>query len=375
MGIRRGYQLIDKHPYKVPYFDVTCKYCGSRNVIRYGHFRGIQRFWCKDCKRKFADNDALPNMQTPIEQVGSAIGMYYEGQSLNSIRRLLTQIYNSYPSDSTVYRWINRFTRQAVNEAKEYIPDVGDTWVADETMLNLDFSGKIWFWDIIDSRTRFLLASHISKTRTTKDAQRLMELASKTANKTPKTIITDKLRAYLDGIELTFGADTKHIASKPFTVKNNTNLIERFHGTLKDRTKVMRGLKDIRTAKLITDGWLFHYNYLRPHESLNGKTPAQVAGVRFPYRNWQDIVAKRRIVTPKQTSATSTITITELPTYPHSAKRSFKITPKMPRISPSAPRISMTRGSKPRGDYYEGRGMISRHPFRGGKARRGRVIY
>ena len=31
---------------------------------------------CKDCKRKFADNDALPNMQTPIEQVGASIGMY-----------------------------------------------------------------------------------------------------------------------------------------------------------------------------------------------------------------------------------------------------------------------------------------------------------
>jgi hypothetical protein len=30
-------------------------------------------------------------------------------------------------------------------------------------------------------------------------------------------------------------------------VANNTNLIERFHGTLKDRTKIMRGLKDIET--------------------------------------------------------------------------------------------------------------------------------
>lgn len=74
--------------------------------------------------------------------------------------------------------------------------------------------------------------------------------------------------------------------NKPFTVENNTNLIERFHGTLKDQTKVMRGLKDIRTAKLITEGWLLHYNYLRPHEALQGKTPAEVAGVKYPYRNW-----------------------------------------------------------------------------------------
>ena len=313
MSVYKTYTKTNGYTMKVPYFDIACKYCGSRNVIKYGHFRGMQRFFCKDCKRKFADNDALPNMQTPVEQVGTAIGMYYEGQSLNSITRLLTQIYHSYPSDSTVYRWISRFTKQAIDEVKAYKPNVGDTWVADETVLSLDYGGKIWFWDIIDAKTRFLLASHLSRSRNAKNAQKLMELASEMAGKTPKVVITDKMGAYLDGVELAFGADTKHIASKPFTVENNTNLIERFHGTLKDRTKVMRGLKDIKTARLITSGWLLYYNYLRPHESLDGKTPAQMAGVKYPYRNWQDIVAKQRLITPKQTSATSTIFIPELP--------------------------------------------------------------
>lgn len=254
-------------------------------------------------------------MQYPVDQVGTAIGMYYEGQSLNSICRLLTQIYHSYPSDSTVYRWVARFTKRAVKDAGSYKPDVGDVWIADETVLEID--GKnVWFWDIIDAKTRFLLASHLSRTRTTRDAQKLMELASEKAGKVPKTVITDKLRAYLDGVELTFGADTKHIASKPFTVENNTNLIERFHGTLKDRTKVMRGLKDIESARLLTAGWLLHYNYLRPHESLNDRTPAQVAGIKYPYKNWQSIVAKREVVTPAKVNATSTLVVPELPRTP-----------------------------------------------------------
>jgi len=324
MGMYREYTRMNGVQARVPYFDIVCKYCGSRNVIKYGHFRGMQRFFCKNCKRKFADNDALPNMQTPIEQVGTAIGMYYEGQSLNSITRLLTQIYHSYPSDSTVYRWISRFTKQAIGEAKTYKPDVGDVWVADETVLSLDYGGKIWFWDIIDAKTRFLLASHISRTRNAKDAQKLMELASERAGKTPKVVITDKLGAYLEGVELAFGADTKHIASKPFTVENNTNLIERFHGTLKDRTKVMRGLRDIKTARLITSGWLLYYNYLRPHEALKGKTPAEIAGVKFPYRNWQDIVAKREVITPAKTSVTSTLVIPKLPRQSKPIKKAIR---------------------------------------------------
>ena len=157
-----------------------------------------------------------------------------------------------------------------------------------------------------------------------KDARKLMELASERAGKYPKTVVTDKQNSYLDGIELAFGANTKHIASKPFTVENNTNLIERFHGTLKGRTKVMRGLKDIKSAKTITDGWLLHYNYLRPHESLNGKTPAQMARVNFPYRNWQDIVAGRRITTPKQTSVTSAIPIPTIPRLSYKVAKKAK---------------------------------------------------
>lgn len=315
MAMNRAYQRQNGYAVKVPYFDIVCKFCGSRNVIKYGHYRGIQRFLCKDCKRKFADNDALPNMKTPIDQVGTAIGMYYEGQSLNSVCRLLTQIYHSYPSDSTVYRWIAKFTKRAVNEARDYKIDVGDVWVADETVLEID--GKnVWFWDIIDAKTRFLLASRLSRSRTTKEAALLMNEARRRAGKSPKTILTDKLAAYLDGVELVFGADTKHIQSKPFTIENNTNLIERFHGTLKDRTKIMRGLKNIKSARLITEGWLLHYNFLRPHEALKGKTPAEVAGVKYPYRDWQEVVARREVVTPAKASATSTIIIPELASRP-----------------------------------------------------------
>jgi len=316
MAMYKDYTQINGYATKVPYFNITCKFCGSRNVIRYGHYRGIQRFLCKDCGRKFADNDALPSMQTPIDQVGTAIGMYYEGQSLNSICRLMAQIYHSYPSDSTVYRWIAKFTKRAINETRDCKLNVGDVWVADETVLDID--GKnVWFWDIIDAKTRFLLASRLSRSRTIKEAALFMNEAKRRAGKSPKTIITDKLAAYLDGIDLVFGGAAKHIRSKPFTIENNTNLIERFHGTLKDRTKVMRGLKDMKSARLMTAGWLLHYNYLRPHEALKGKTPAEAAGVKYPYRNWQEIVAKREIITPAKVSTTSTIIIPELPRPKH----------------------------------------------------------
>jgi transposase InsO family protein len=73
-------------------------------------------------------------------------------------------------------------------------------------------------------------------------------------------------------------------------VEPNTNLIERFHGTLKARTKVMRGMQNRETARLIMDGWLVHYNFFRPHEALGNKTPGEMAKVGFPYKTWKDVV-------------------------------------------------------------------------------------
>lgn len=198
----------------------------------------------------------------------------------------------------TISNWVKRFTELAVKEALKYKPEVGDIWVADETVIDID--GKnVWFWDIIDTKTRFLIASHMSLTRTTKDAQTLMEKAYKYAGKYPRVIYTDKLRAYLDGIELTFGADTTHKQGSPFDIENNTNLIERFHGTIKSRTKVMRGLHTIESARLFMDGWLVHYNFFRPHMSLGDRTPAQVAGIKFPFRNWKDITEQPYEITAR----------------------------------------------------------------------------
>jgi putative transposase len=273
--------------------DFCCKYCGSTNIVRYGQTGGVQYWWCKDCKRKFADNDALPEMKTPIMQIGATLSMYYRGMSIDEIRQHLDQQYNNCPSSSTVYNWITRFTDEAVAKVRACKPNVGYVWIADETIITIG-GKKVWFWDIIDIKTRFLLASHMSFSRTVEHAKSLVEKAAYRAGKLPKVIITDKLYAYLDGIEMAFGADTQHVQSKGFSVQPNTNMIERFHGSIKSRTKVMRGLKTPDTALTILDGWLVFYNYFRPHESLGDKTPAEKAGIDFPLKNWLDVVKQSR---------------------------------------------------------------------------------
>jgi len=61
----------------------------------------------------------------------------------------------------------------------------------------------------------------------------------------------------------------------------SNQLIERRHGTLEARTSAMRGLKS--PASQISRGFAIDYNFLRPHLSRQGRTPAQTAEITLPF--------------------------------------------------------------------------------------------
>jgi transposase-like protein len=199
-------------------------------------------------------------MQSTVEQIGASLDMYYDGFSLTKITQHLDDHYHDTVDRSTVYRWLIHFTTEAIKLLEPLHPKVSDVWIADET--SLIFEDKThWIWDVMCRETRFLLASYLSPNRGTREARILMEMASKRAEKAPAKIITDSLRAYIDGIELVFGSDTKHIQSSPFAGTDSTNRLERMQGTIKERTKVVRGYKSLPTARLIVDGFLINYNF------------------------------------------------------------------------------------------------------------------
>ena len=240
------------------------------------------------------DNARVHKMKTPARQVASALGMYYGGMSLDAIQQQFKQDYDLDMSESNFWNWVKRFTKEAVREAKGFNPVVGDTWVADETYMKLG-KRKVYFWDIIDADTRFLLASHVSFTRSGKDARQLMLLAQRRAGKTPKIVITDKLASYIAGVEDAYGADAEHRQGGPFDIANSTSLIERFHRTLEQRTKVFQKYKDIENIRLLTDGWLINYNFFKQNEGCGNIPPAQAMSKVVPFKDWNDVVRAKGV--------------------------------------------------------------------------------
>ena len=75
----------------------------------------------------------------------------------------------------------------------------------------------------------------------------------------------------------------KHVQDISFGGRVHNNKMERMNGEIRDREKVVRGLKK-EDSQLIRGLQIYH-NYVRPYEALNGKTPADVTGIELKSEN------------------------------------------------------------------------------------------
>jgi hypothetical protein len=65
--------------------------------------------------------------------------------------------------------------------------------------------------------------------------------------------------------------------------------MKRLNGEIRDREKVMRGLKT--TDMAILKGYQLFHNYIRPHEGLDGKTPSEACGIQICGKNkWKTLI-------------------------------------------------------------------------------------
>jgi len=179
-------------------------------------------------------------------------------------------------------------------------PELGSTWIADEMCIKV--RGEwMWLWTVMDMETRFIIAQIVSSDRMTEDAIRLFRRAMSIAKVRPRTIITDGLHAYEDAVRKVFWT-----LKRPRTVHERvvkwcggaslyTNLIERLQGTIRERLKVLRGLKKENSP--IINGYRIYYNFIRPHESLDGRTPSQMAELDFGHGEeaWMKLIIKSKI--------------------------------------------------------------------------------
>jgi transposase-like protein len=272
-----------------------CLFCGSSNIVKDGvrkNKRGdIQIFYCKSCFHYFTFNVGFERMKHNPQAITSAMQLYFSGESLRNTMKSL-KLLGVKVSHQTVYNWIRKYVQLMGQYIEKIVPNVSDTWRADELYVKIKGDMKYLF-ALMDDETRFWIAQEVAESKYKHDARKLFQLGMKVTRKKPMTIITDGLSAYHQAYKTEFwtlkNPRTEHIRHITIRGDRNNNKMERFNGEIRDREKTMRGLKTKDTP--ILSGYQLFHNYIRGHEGLDGKTPAEACGIKVEGKNkWLTLI-------------------------------------------------------------------------------------
>jgi len=146
----------------------------------------------------------------------------------------------------------------------------------------------------MDDETRFWIAQEVANRKEGHDASSLFRAGKDVTGTKPKVIITDGLHSYSEAYRKEFWTiqrenRTIHIRNVHLQGDMNNNKMERLNGEFRDREKVVRGIK--KDDSVIIDGYQLYHNYVRPHMSLDGDTPADRAGIIIHGDNkWKTLI-------------------------------------------------------------------------------------
>jgi transposase-like protein len=282
-----------------------CPKCTSPDVTRKAKRqtrRGpVQRYRCKTCGHRFVLPSPLPRIHVAPRLVVVAFDLWAKKVSYRQIAHHLKDVHGVPVGKSTVERWVRALARTIANYADRVIHESGNAgtmWHGDETTANVN--GKMeWTWNVMDHETRLWLASRISETKGEREARRALHKAGAVAGGKPEVFVTDGQPAYRDAVRREWGTaanPTRHMVLLPMRkhteqigvqgipagIHPGNNIMERLQGTQRERTKVLRAFDHRASAQELIDGLRGYYNLVRPHQGLDGLTPAEVAGVTVP---------------------------------------------------------------------------------------------
>lgn len=284
----------------------NCSKCGSYDVVKNGSRKTKkgrkQRFICKGCGFSFILEDEFSGIIYDSEIVCKAMDLFFSGLSTRKTTFHIKQFYSLDISHVTIYNWVSRFSKIINEYVEQFHPELCGVWHADETMIKVKQGGVkrqdggkyVWLWNVMDKDTRFVITNMVSTKRGIKDARRLFRQAKEIGGR-PDVMITDSLPAYYKAFNAEFwnrDRKTRLVQGVGIEGTINNNRIERYHGEVKNRTKVQRGEQNGETSEVLLKGMKDYHNFVRPHSALNGKTPAQKAGIDLGLgeRKWEELI-------------------------------------------------------------------------------------
>jgi len=286
---------------KVESLHPKCPVCGKASFLHHDYLH-YSNFRCcdKGCNHSFFvpkhtsiepasfsnlfGKTDFKRMRHPVHLIVTALSMFYLGKnSFRNIALILRVAFNIKVSHTTISNWCKNFAPLFNSFSLQLMPCLNfdsDEWHTDETVVKINGS-KHYIWFIVDSETRFILGFHLSPHRDSPQAFSL--LSSVRSLGKPGAIVSDRYSAYKVPVKSIFD-DVRHIRVESFKDDISNNIIESFHHQFKAWYRTKQGFNSFASANNLISMFVFFFNFVRPHSSLGGLTPAQVAGLNLSKR-------------------------------------------------------------------------------------------
>ena len=291
--------------------------CNHENFKKAGkHSNGAQRFKCKDCGKRFVEEQTKPfgNMRVDVDKAMLVINMLLEGTSIRACERLTNM------NRDTIDRLILEVGQRCQNFMDDHIVDVRcDDIQIDEIWSFVAMkakkqdnpeAGDSWTYVAVDRETKLVACNYVGQRNST-DTNRFLSKLRRSINVDQSfQVSTDGWGAYRYGVPFALGsnvnfgmlikqyasqqettryspasiisAEKKAVFGSPDLNKVCTSHVESLNQTIRMQNRRFTRLTNAHSKSLkhhIAMIFFAHYNFCRKHTSLDKQTPAMAAGI------------------------------------------------------------------------------------------------
>ncbi len=257
-----------------------------------------QRYGCNSCTRRFI-NDPTRRSHFPGWVLDRVFDLSVNGlrpkaiiNEIVSVSRMLNQEIRM--SAQTIRNLISRYVKILLQFELLAIREEPSTrWVIDDAWGRVPTeTGRtvLWITNILELGTKCWLVAHVSLGRSKDVTSEAFKLAAKRAKGAPLHIKCDGLKSHIRGIKGSCPGVVIHSKKKKEDF-SWINEIESLHSFMRRARISRRGFRSPGNLQDRLNLLRLYYNFLRPHGSLDGETPARVAGISYPRTSsWSELI-------------------------------------------------------------------------------------
>jgi len=256
---------------------INCIHCSSSSFIRNGYSgKGVQRYKCNDCKRRFCEKGIFARMRFPREVITNALFLRLYPLSTRNVKRILRKLNYIKVSHVSVYNWVIKFAPHLCKFANIIPLNFTNIWHVDEKFIKVKRDNKkrkkefSYLWIVSDNASN-IIATHVSFARDIVNAKIVLQKAKHRAGFTPEILVSDGLQSYKKAVKkilkcrhVTAHFKAKNVIHKVRWYKLSNNCAESINRFYALWLHVCKGFKRLDNANLWIEFFTVNYNYLMP---------------------------------------------------------------------------------------------------------------